>query len=238
MLCSCSITAHKAYGFDTFQNCGAIIDLHIEMRSFARIAGVIVKSDSQVEDTFELGDELFAKFYAALDEINFFKTSPAGAEDPGLLSKATQYFDDALLAMQKLGKKRASLVDIAESFKSRGMWKKHKIYENVPPPPPRVDVYHQESSPMKMLPVNVYHHHHQESTLTGNSVATAGEKLGVERFELSLIYISLSRKEKDDDFLAMKGTKLPQRPKKQAKNVDKTLQVLNTWPEIDLILYF
>jgi hypothetical protein len=89
-----------------------------------------------------------------------------------------------------------------------------------------------------MLPVNVYHHHHQESTLTGNSVATAGEKLGVERFELSLIYISLSRKEKDDDFLAMKGTKLPQRPKKQAKNVDKTLQVLNTWPEIDLILYF
>ncbi|KAL5678449.1 hypothetical protein ACJX0J_014580, partial [Zea mays] len=81
-------------------------------------------SDSQVEDTFELdhsGDELFAKFYAALDEINFFKTSPAGAEDPGLLSKATQYFDDALLAMQKLGKKRASLVDIAESFKSRGM---------------------------------------------------------------------------------------------------------------------
>ena len=43
------------------------------------------------------GDELFAKFYAALDEINFFKTSPVGAEDPGLLSKATQYFDDALL---------------------------------------------------------------------------------------------------------------------------------------------
>jgi hypothetical protein len=60
--------------------------------------------------------------------------------------------------------------------------------------------------------------------LTGNGAATAtvGEKLGVERFELSLIYISLSRKEKDDDFLAMKGTKLPQRPKKMAKNVDKT----------------
>jgi hypothetical protein len=43
------------------------------------------------------GDEIFAKFYAALDEINFFKTSPAGTEDPGLLSKATQYFNDALL---------------------------------------------------------------------------------------------------------------------------------------------
>ena len=41
------------------------------------------------------GDELFAKFYAALDEMNFFKTSSAGAEDPGQLSKATQYFNEA-----------------------------------------------------------------------------------------------------------------------------------------------
>lgn len=77
----------------------------------------------QVEDTFDLdhsGDELFAKFYAALDEINFFKTSPAGAEDPGQLSKATQYFNEALMAMQNSGRKKASLVDLAESFKSRG----------------------------------------------------------------------------------------------------------------------
>ncbi|OEL37580.1 hypothetical protein BAE44_0001405 [Dichanthelium oligosanthes] len=77
-------------------------------------------SDSQVEDTFDLGDELFAKFYAALDEINFFKTSSAGAEDPGQLSKATQYFNEELLSMQKSGRKKASLVDLAESFKSRG----------------------------------------------------------------------------------------------------------------------
>jgi small glutamine-rich tetratricopeptide repeat-containing protein alpha len=80
-------------------------------------------SDSQVEDTFDLdhsGDELFAKVYAALDEINFFKTSPAGAEDPGQLSKATQYFNEAVLSMQKSGRKNASLVDLAESFKSRG----------------------------------------------------------------------------------------------------------------------
>ncbi|KAL6651669.1 hypothetical protein ACP70R_010594 [Stipagrostis hirtigluma subsp. patula] len=80
-------------------------------------------SDSQVEDTFDLdhsGDELFAKFYAALDEINFFKTSPAGAEDPGQLSKATQYFTEALLVMQKSGRKKISLVDLAESFKTKG----------------------------------------------------------------------------------------------------------------------
>lgn len=81
-----------------------------------------------------------------------------------------------------------------------------------------------------------YHHH--DSPLTSNGAATAGEKLGVERFELPRIYISLSRKEKEDDFLAMKGTKLPQRPKKRAKNVDKTLQVCTsatTWPGLSSI---
>ncbi|KAF0895588.1 hypothetical protein E2562_013900 [Oryza meyeriana var. granulata] len=80
-------------------------------------------SEGQNEDTFDLdhsGDELFAKFYTALDEINFFKTSSAGAEDPGQLSKATQFFDDALLGMHKSGRKRASLGDLAEFFKSKG----------------------------------------------------------------------------------------------------------------------
>jgi hypothetical protein len=78
------------------------------------------------------------------------------------------------------------------------------------------------------------HHHHHDSPLTANG-SVAGEKLGVERFELPRIYISLSRKEKEDDFLAMKGTKLPQRPKKRAKIVDKSLQVRNQPPELDLI---
>lgn len=51
-----------------------------------------------------------------------------------------------------------------------------------------------------------------------------GEKLNAEVIEWPRIYIALSRKEKEDDFLAMKGTKLPQRPKKRAKNIDKALQ--------------
>ncbi|KAJ8494070.1 hypothetical protein OPV22_015791 [Ensete ventricosum] len=54
--------------------------------------------------------------------------------------------------------------------------------------------------------------------------AAIGEKLNLDQFEWPRIFISLSRKEKEDDFLAMKGTKLPQRPKKRAKNIDKTLQ--------------
>lgn len=80
-------------------------------------------SEGQAEDTFDLdisGDELFAKFYAALDEINFFKTSPAGAEDADQLSQASQLFEDALLVVRNSGRNMASLVDLAEFFKSKG----------------------------------------------------------------------------------------------------------------------
>lgn len=76
---------------------------------------------------------------------------------------------------------------------------------------------------------NAHHHHHNhsnnDSSLVSANGTGSGEKLGGERLELPRIYISLSRKEKEDDFLVMKGTKLPQRPKKRAKNVDKSLQV-------------
>lgn len=39
------------------------------------------------------------------------------------------------------------------------------------------------------------------------------------------LYIALSSKEKEEDFMAMKGCKLPQRPKKRAKVVQRTLLV-------------
>ncbi|XP_038688904.1 uncharacterized protein LOC119988071 isoform X2 [Tripterygium wilfordii] len=65
----------------------------------------------------------------------------------------------------------------------------------------------------------------QEAVVTNNTSSTGLEKKGsVEVIEWPRIYVSLSRKEKEEDFLAMKGTKLPHRPKKRAKNVDKTLQ--------------
>ncbi|RZR87676.1 hypothetical protein BHM03_00015136, partial [Ensete ventricosum] len=56
------------------------------------------------------------------------------------------------------------------------------------------------------------------------AAAAATEKPRLDHFMWPRIYVSLSRKEKEDDFLAMKGTKLPQRPKKRAKNIDRTLQ--------------
>lgn len=55
-----------------------------------------------------------------------------------------------------------------------------------------------------------------------------GEKKTTTQLEVKewpRIYIALSRKEKEEDFLVMKGTKLPHRPRKRAKNIDKGLQV-------------
>ena len=40
-------------------------------------------------------DELFGKFYAALDKGNFFMTSQGEVEDPAQVAKATCFFDDA-----------------------------------------------------------------------------------------------------------------------------------------------
>ncbi|GMQ00562.1 hypothetical protein CsSME_00047600 [Camellia sinensis var. sinensis] len=41
------------------------------------------------------------------------------------------------------------------------------------------------------------------------------------------LYVTLSSKEKEEDFLAMKGCKLPQRPKKRAKLIQKTLLLVS-----------
>jgi hypothetical protein len=45
------------------------------------------------------------------------------------------------------------------------------------------------------------------------------------KLQVLRIYTTLSRKEKEEDFLAMKGTKLPVRPKKRPKAVEKAVNV-------------
>ncbi|CAN7109305.1 unnamed protein product [Brassica rapa subsp. narinosa] len=82
------------------------------------------------------------------------------------------------------------------------------------------------------------HNHNQQHQRVNRSESTAqahpeletnnnGERekaTQVEVTEWPRIYIALSRKEKEEDFLVMKGTKLPHRPRKRAKNIDKSLQ--------------
>lgn len=55
----------------------------------------------------------------------------------------------------------------------------------------------------------------------------AGGGVGDERGAAVLprFFVSLSNKEKEEDFMAMKGCKLPQRPKKRSKFVQKCILV-------------
>lgn len=56
------------------------------------------------------------------------------------------------------------------------------------------------------------------------------EKIGMDMLQWPRIFISLSRKEKEDDFFVIKGSKLPQRPKRRPKLVERNL--LNCYPGV------
>lgn len=62
--------------------------------------------------------------------------------------------------------------------------------------------------------------HQQQAGAAAGASSKPAAKLEVPR-----IYTTLSRKEKEEDFMAMKGTKLPQRPKRRPKIVEKTVSV-------------
>jgi hypothetical protein len=52
---------------------------------------------------------------------------------------------------------------------------------------------------------------------------------------LPRFFIALSSKEKEEDFMAMKGCKLPQRPKKRPKLMQKCLLVMLTSTKLDFL---
>ncbi|XP_038905228.1 uncharacterized protein LOC120091318 isoform X1 [Benincasa hispida] len=63
----------------------------------------------------------------------------------------------------------------------------------------------------------------------GSTAAVVDENGHEERggsFVLPKLLIALSSKEKEEDFMAMKGCKLPQRPKKRAKMIQRSLLLL------------
>uniref|UniRef100_A0A9I9E0R4 Uncharacterized protein n=1 Tax=Cucumis melo TaxID=3656 RepID=A0A9I9E0R4_CUCME len=64
----------------------------------------------------------------------------------------------------------------------------------------------------------------------GSTAAVVDENGHEERggsFVLPKLLIALSSKEKEEDFMAMKGCKLPQRPKKRAKMIQRSLLLLD-----------
>ncbi|KAJ4840380.1 hypothetical protein Tsubulata_039995 [Turnera subulata] len=65
-------------------------------------------------------DELFGQFFAALENINFFRTKPDGTDDPALLDKATLLFHQALNEMENTGCQSFNLNTLAETLKAQG----------------------------------------------------------------------------------------------------------------------
>uniref|UniRef100_A0A1D1ZBZ9 Small glutamine-rich tetratricopeptide repeat-containing protein beta n=1 Tax=Anthurium amnicola TaxID=1678845 RepID=A0A1D1ZBZ9_9ARAE len=74
--------------------------------------------DSQLVEVSR--DELFGQFYAALDKVNFFTATPGGDEDHAQLAKATHFFEDALLDLEKSGGQKISRNNFAETLKLQG----------------------------------------------------------------------------------------------------------------------
>ncbi|KAK8952900.1 hypothetical protein KSP40_PGU002668 [Platanthera guangdongensis] len=67
-----------------------------------------------------------------------------------------------------------------------------------------------------------------DEAIVGGGVLGGGEeRVGLAATVMPRFFISLSNKEKEEDFLAMKGCKLPQRPKKRPKILQKNLLLVS-----------
>nr|XP_010912050.1 small glutamine-rich tetratricopeptide repeat-containing protein [Elaeis guineensis] len=80
--------------------------------------------EDSTRDSDDLGsmprDELFGRFYAALDKINFFTSSPGSVEDPDQIAKATRFFNEAVAEIGNSQGQIMNLGSLAEAFKSKG----------------------------------------------------------------------------------------------------------------------
>nr|XP_043610312.1 uncharacterized protein LOC122582031 [Erigeron canadensis] len=66
-----------------------------------------------------------------------------------------------------------------------------------------------------------------EESSSSKKVLTVETKKETKGSTWPKLYTTLSSKEKEEDFLAMKGCKLPQRPKKRAKTIQRTLLLVS-----------
>lgn len=89
-----------------------------------------------------------------------------------------------------------------------------------------------------------HHHHHQHNNENHNHKSAASSEKGGSSSGSGdaavappmvwppKFVIALTNKEKEEDFMAIKGSKLPQRPKKRAKFIQRTLNVSSPSPLI------
>lgn len=85
---------------------------------------------------------------------------------------------------------------------------------------------------------NHYNEHHHNSGVGGASGSPETAHDGNDAkaaLWLPTFVLALTNKEKEEDFLAIKGCKLPQRPKKRAKMVQRTLNVSSQFQFLHLL---
>ncbi|KAK1368010.1 hypothetical protein POM88_034102 [Heracleum sosnowskyi] len=89
----------------------------------------------------------------------------------------------------------------------------------------------QEAGCRNSATTNNNHEDIGSTKIEAGGVAAVAVNGGGEVHEWPRVHIPLTRKEKEEDFLLMKGTKLPHRPKKRPKAVDRMLQYCfpGTW---------
>ncbi|XP_076935217.1 uncharacterized protein LOC143601789 [Bidens hawaiensis] len=66
-----------------------------------------------------------------------------------------------------------------------------------------------------------------EESSSSKKVLTMEAKKESKKTVWPKLFTTLSSKEKEEDFMAMKGCKLPQRPKKRAKTIQRTLLLVS-----------
>lgn len=80
---------------------------------------------------------------------------------------------------------------------------------------------------------NDNHHHHSggsgspETAHGGRNGGSSPGVAGITALWMPKFVIPLTNKEKEEDFMAIKGSKLPQRPKKRAKYIQRTLNLVS-----------
>ncbi|XP_022932618.1 uncharacterized protein LOC111439121 isoform X2 [Cucurbita moschata] len=67
----------------------------------------------------------------------------------------------------------------------------------------------------------------ENGRISTNSNGNSNSKAEERGFVWPKLFIALSSKEKEEDFMAMKGCKLPQRPKKRAKMIQRSLLLVS-----------
>ncbi|KAJ3694972.1 hypothetical protein LUZ60_000349 [Juncus effusus] len=105
----------------------------------------------------------------------------------------------------------------------------------------------EEVSAMRGTSSSSHHHHHSNgvrgltspektakaagnggsAAIAGVSEEKKGSSSGSEGYVWPKFNISLTNKEKEEDFLVFKGSKLPQRPKKRAKMIQRTINLVS-----------